>query len=147
MTAQQRPCKENEARTMVTGIETTESIGSTWKRKRSRSKRMAALASKQWDKEGAQASCSMTDHPTAAPGPSTVATAAPPNEAEDNPLPAQHEDDSSCSDVSITTATVSQCTADMQLLEFITMQRNNQVSMQCSQLYKMKFLTRNTCLS
>lgn len=107
MAAQQLPGEETEARTAAPGIATTQLVGSAWKRKRSRSVRMTALASKRWDRGDAQTSSSATDQLSTAPGPSSVATAAPPNDAADNPLPAQHDDDSSCSDVSIANAAAS----------------------------------------
>lgn len=90
-------------------------IGSAWKRKRSKSERMTALASKRWDRGGAQASSSTGTHAQLAtpPGPSTISSDRATINV-DNPLPAQ-PDDSSCSDVSSANAAVRHYTADIHI--------------------------------
>ena len=59
MDEEQLPGEETTAPEVPTP---TQSIGSAWKRKRSRSDRMAALASKRWDRGDAQASSSIGTH-------------------------------------------------------------------------------------
>ena len=96
MDAEQLPGGE----TMVPSLEgTTESIGSAWKRKRTKSERMTALASKRWDRGNGQESSRTATHTQVStpPGPSSASDPAPVH--PDELLPAQLED-SSCSDVS-----------------------------------------------
>ena len=96
MDAEQLPGGE----TMVPSLEgTTEPIGSAWKRKRTKSERMAALASKRWDRGNSLESSGTATHTQLSipPGPSSASDSAAVH--SDDLLPAQQED-SSCSDVS-----------------------------------------------
>ena len=93
----------------------TQTIGSTWKRKQSKSECMTALVSKWWDRGEAQASSSTGTHAQLAtlPGTSTISS----NHAtinQDNPRSAQL-DESSCNDVSSANAAVRRYTADLHI--------------------------------
>ena len=96
MNAEQLPGGE----TLVPSLEgTTEPIGSAWKRKRTKSEQMTALASNRWDRGNGQESSGTVTHTqlSTPPGPSSASN--PAAVYSDDLLSAQQED-SSCSDVS-----------------------------------------------
>ena len=96
MDAEQLPIGE----TMVPSLEeTTELIRSAWKRKRTRSERMAALASKRWDSGNGQESFGTETHILLSTPPGSSSASDPAAAHPDDLLPAQ-QGDSSCNDIS-----------------------------------------------